>query len=105
MGTGELRVKIAIITPFEGFANDIADVVRLFYGEGAAVTAQEAHDAALVHTHEEQDGQWTERFVLSGSLNASEMRSGQAVTGDEKRFNCTGRLFCPDVSCTDYRSM
>ena len=31
-------MKIAIQTPFEGFVNDIADVVRLFYGEGAAVS-------------------------------------------------------------------
>lgn len=73
-------MKIAITTPFEGFSNDIADVVRLFYGEGAAVTMQEAHDAALLHTHEEQDGLWTERFTLSGGLNAAQSLSGEAVS-------------------------
>lgn len=73
-------MKIAIITPFEGFLNDIADVVRLFYGEGAAVTMQEAHDAELVHTHAEEGGAWIERFVLTGSLEASATLDAEAVT-------------------------
>ena len=57
-------MKIAIHTPLEGFTNDIADVIRLFYGEGSAVTPQEAHDAALVHEHEEGGGVWRERVTL-----------------------------------------
>lgn len=44
-------MKTAIDTQLPQFQNDIADVVRLFYGEGAAVTPQEPHDASLVHTH------------------------------------------------------
>lgn len=55
-------MKIAVFTPLEGFRNDIGDVVRLFYGEGAAVAQEEAADAQLVHIHEEHDGIWTERF-------------------------------------------
>ncbi len=50
-------MKIAIETPFEGFRNDIADVVRLFYGEGAAVTTKEEHDAVLEHTHALENGE------------------------------------------------
>ncbi len=76
-------MKIAIQTPFEGFTNDIADVVRLFYGEGAAVTMQDEHDAQLTHTHSEQDGMWTERFLLSGGLAANATLCGEAV-------NCGG---------------
>lgn len=59
-------MRIAIQTPFDGFANDIADVVRLFFGEGAAVTMQEEHDAELEHTHALEDGVWIECFALSG---------------------------------------
>lgn len=59
-------MRIAIQTPFEGFANDIADVVRLFYGEGAAVTMTDEHDAELEHTHALEDGMWIECFSLSG---------------------------------------
>lgn len=58
-------MKIAVYTPMTAFQNDIGDVVRLFYGEGAAVTAEEMADAQLVHAHEESEGQWCETFVLT----------------------------------------
>ena len=96
-------MKIAIVTPFEGFRNDIADVVRLFYGEGAAVTAQEAHDAVLEHTHALEDGKWVESFSLSdGPTSTFVTLRGEAVTGgglEEKRQlkrlikRCCYRLF------------
>ncbi len=77
------------MTPFEQFRNDIADVVRLFYGEGAAVAMDEAHDAELVHTHQMEDGAWIESCSLSGGPSAVfvTMR-GEAVTDgalEEKR--------------------
>ena len=49
MGAGDESVKIRIVTPLTAFENDIADVVRLFYGEGAATTYDEACDGMLVH--------------------------------------------------------
>ena len=74
-------MRIAIETPFEGFRNDIADVVRLFYGEGAAVTAQEEHDAVLTHTHALEGGEWVERFSLSsGPTCTFAALRGEAVT-------------------------
>ncbi len=74
-------MKIAIVTPFEGFRNDIADVVRLFYGEGAAVTAQEANDAVLTHTHALEDGVWTETASLSDGPTCTFVTlRGEAVT-------------------------
>jgi len=77
-------VKIAIITPFEGFRNDIADVVRLFYGEGAAVTQEEPHDALLTHTHQMNGDAWVEQFVLSfGEEMICESLRGEA-------FSCGG---------------
>lgn len=82
-------MKIAIETPLTQFRNDIADVVRLFYGEGAAVTADEPHDALLVHAHAADGGFWAERFTLTGGAGerSAELR-GEAVTGgalEEKR--------------------
>ena len=58
-------MKIAIETQLPQFQNDIADVVRLFYGEGAAVTAAEPHDALLVHTHQVDGALWREAFTLT----------------------------------------
>ena len=74
-------MKIAIQTPFEGFMNDIADVVRLFYGEGAAVTMLEEHDAELVHMHEMDGDTWIEGFALSmGEAVKTQSLRGQAYT-------------------------
>lgn len=64
MGTGAVCVIVAIHTPFSGFLNDIADVVRLFYGEGSAVEPGEHSDAVLIHTHELIGDLWNECFVL-----------------------------------------
>ena len=77
-------MRIAIQTPFEGFANDIADVVRLFYGEGAAVTMADTHDAELEHTHALEDGAWIECFSLSGGPTATHV----TLRGDA--FTCGG---------------
>lgn len=74
-------MKIAIQTPFEGFTNDIADVVRLFYGEGAAVNMMDEHDAELTHTHALEGGMWVEHFSLSNGVNITkETLCGAAVT-------------------------
>ena len=77
-------MRIAIQTPFEGFVNDIADVVRLFYGEGAAVTMDDAHDAELEHTHRLENGMWIECFSLSGGATAT------FVTLRGEAFTCGG---------------
>ena len=57
-------MRIAVETPLKGFQNDIADVIRLFFGEGSAVEPGENADAQLIHEHEETEGRWRERFVL-----------------------------------------
>lgn len=81
-------MKIAIETPLSGFQNDIADVVRLFYGEGAAVEPQEEADARLVHEHVQEDGMWREKFTLIGeNFSMDEALEAPAVFGglEEKR--------------------
>ena len=43
-------MKIAVQTSLPAFQNDIGDVVRLFYGEGAAVEETQQADAlSLIH--------------------------------------------------------
>ena len=74
-------MKTAIDTQLPQFQNDIADVVRLFYGEGAAVTPQEPHDALLVHTHRLDGSQWCEAFTLTaGDERLSMDMRADAVT-------------------------
>ena len=73
-------MKIAIETPLPAFQNDIADVVRLFYGEGAAVTMQEEHDAELIHSHRLDGALWRESFALTAGAKSLFMgMSGEAV--------------------------
>ena len=60
-----MPVKIRINTPLTAFENDIADVVRLFYGEGAATTYDEICDGVLVHEHVLEHGVWSETFELT----------------------------------------
>ena len=81
-------MRIAVHTPLEGFRNDIGDVVRLFFGEGAAVTETEAADAQLIHSHEAEEGVWREAFVLAfGSESIAQTLSAPIVQGglEEKR--------------------
>ena len=82
-------MKIAVKTPLSAFQNDIGDVVRLFYGEGAAVEVGQEADAQLVHQHDEREGQWHERFVLTDANGREEqnMFSAPVVSGglEEKR--------------------
>lgn len=81
-------MKIAIHSSILPFQNDIADVVRLFYGEGAAVMPDEAHDAVLWHEHAQREGEWIERFTLVTDAHSHERTLGApAVLGglEEKR--------------------
>ena len=82
-------MKIAVQTSLPAFQNDIGDVVRLFYGEGAAVEETQQADARLTHIHEEADGEWRETFVLTDRSGRTEQNtlSAPAVFGglEEKR--------------------
>lgn len=81
-------MRIAVVTPLTEFSNDIGDVVRLFFGEGTAVTEAELHDARLVHTHSVADQRWKETFVLMlGADTREQSIDAPVVTGglEEKR--------------------
>ena len=68
-------MKIAVQTSLPAFQNDIGDVVRLFYGEGAAVEETQQADARLTHIHEEADGEWRETFVLTDCSGRTEQNT------------------------------
>ena len=82
-------MTIAVKTPLSAFRNDIGDVVRLFYGEGAAVEEGQTADMRLTHTHIEKDSVWTEHVELAdgNGLIAEEILSAPSVHGglEEKR--------------------
>ena len=60
-------MKIAVDTQLPAFANDIADVIRIFGGEGAAAEpGDEQASMTLCHKHEEKEGIWKETVTLSG---------------------------------------
>ena len=69
---------IRIVTPLTAFENDIADVVRLFYGEGAATVSDGPCDGLLVHEHTHEDGMWQEAF----SLIIGDHRVEQSLRGE-----------------------
>lgn len=98
MGAGALRVRISIATPLPGFENDIADVVRLFYGEGAAVREGEPCDARLTHRHAREGGLWREAFTLEdGAQSATRELTGEAVSGaleEKRRLKCLIKRCC-----------
>ena len=74
-------MKIAVDTPLEQFRNDIGDVVRLFFGEGAAVTPAELHDAVLTHTHEASGAEWIETFAIADGPMASSAALRRPIPG------------------------
>ena len=82
-------MTIAVKTQLPAFQNDIGDVIRLFYGEGAAVEAEQTADMRLTHTHNEQDGMWTECVELTdgNGLAEKEILSAPVACGglEEKR--------------------
>ncbi len=59
-------MRVYIDTPLQEFSNDIGDVVRLFYGEGAVTASEADADMRLLHVHADTGIHWTESFQLVG---------------------------------------
>lgn len=73
-------MKIAICTQLPTFQNDIADVVRLFFGEGAAVSESEPSQAQLCHVHNLEGNIWHETCTLrDGARQEACTLSAQAI--------------------------
>lgn len=61
-------VRIALHTPLSGFANDLCDVLKLFYAVDGFVVNPEANDEAeaLLHVYSECDGKAVCTFTFRG---------------------------------------
>lgn len=81
-------MRIALHTDTPQFFADIADVVRVFYGEPVIGAPEEdiagnAPEAYLRHTHAEADGYWCESFSWTQSGNTySHSTRAERVEGD-----------------------
>ena len=71
--------RMQIVTDETCFQNDLGDVIRLFFGEGAA--DEDGRDI-LTHTHREENGLWTDtvRLELEGQSQLYTL-SAPAVSG------------------------
>ena len=71
--------RMQIVTDEPCFQNDLGDVIRLFFGEGAA--DEDGRDI-LTHTHREENGLWTDtvRLELEGQSQLYTL-SAPSVTG------------------------
>ena len=74
-----MSVRIALQTPLKPFANELCDILKLFFtvesfavlGEGASEAAQ--NDELLTHTFEAQDGVWHCSFTFRGQTHAASL--------------------------------
>ena len=72
-------MQLQITTDEPCFQNDLGDVVRLFFGEGAAAGVS---GDCLFHTHREENGIWTDtvRLILDGQCQSYSLET-PAVCG------------------------
>lgn len=78
------HVSAALFTPLEGFANELLDVLKLFYRmDGFWVNpAQEAQAEPIIHTHEELDGSAVCTFTFRGRT-----QRGEALLPDPAQYD------------------
>jgi coproporphyrinogen dehydrogenase HemZ len=77
---------IAFSTNQPEFANDMADVVRLFFGMEKIVSGEEGAELAITHHFSESQGKWVERCALSdgGKAPAEKIIAYDAVSSADK---------------------
>ena len=77
---------IAFSTNQSGFFNDMADVVRLFFGMEKISQALEGDGLVLSHAFSEEGGRWVERCEISGGgkPKASKTLSTDPVVSEDK---------------------
>ena len=67
-------ISIALHTPLDGFANELCDVLKLFFAvESFSVNPQEADEAeTLSHTYREEEGKAFCAFAFRGETEQRE---------------------------------
>ncbi len=93
-------MRIVLTTDTPQFFADIADVLRVFFGE-AQVLPEGERDATLTHTHAERDGMWHECCSLAlGEQTYAHEAAYPVVTGrlEAKRYlKRAVKLCCYDL--------
>ena len=77
-------LRIALHTDTPGFFADIADVLRIFWGEAQVVPSGGDVDATLVHRHDRQGGEWVDTCTWA--------MDGQSVSRTDRRPVVSGPL-------------
>jgi len=77
-------LRIALHTDTPGFAADIADVLRIFWGEVQIVPAGDGADAALIHRHRREGGEWVDICTWE--------RDGEGASHTDRRPAVSGPL-------------
>ncbi len=82
-------ITVSLMTPTPRFANDLADVARIFWGNAAFKVNEEGGDVTIRHTEEIRDQIRTCRMEMSGAHTGS-AEACRAVSPDpllEKRYH------------------
>ena len=76
-------IKVMLHTPLDGFANELCDVIKLFFAvEGFLVnSAENAEAETILHTYEEKDGEAVCTFTFRG-----ETETHTAILPQEKDY-------------------
>lgn len=82
-------ITVSLMTPTPQFANDLADVVRVFWGGAAFLTNEPGGNVTVFHTESVRDGVRRCRVEMAG-LHTGAEENEQRVSADpllEKRFH------------------
>lgn len=69
-------MKVSLFTPTPAFSNDLADVIRVFWGNIVLLVNEDGGEVTVVHREKEENGERWCRMEMSGAfLGASERRA------------------------------
>ena len=84
-----MGLTVSVFTPTPQFANDLADVVRIFWGDAAFLVNQPGGDVCLRHTEETAQGNRLCRMEMTGVYEGA-MEMSRETSDDpllEKRYH------------------
>ena len=82
-------ITVSLLTPTPRFSNDLADVMRIFWGEIVLLVNESGGDVTVFHTEEERDGIRHCRMEMTGAFSGRAELSRE-ISADpllEKRYH------------------
>ena len=82
-------ISVALHTPLDGFANDLCDVLKLFFSvEDFQLNPEDSEAEKLIHTYEEKDGKAVCAFSFRGKTVQKEaiLPAEQDYTNQEEKY-------------------